>query len=66
MYQKSALRHGRIALWLTARFAATSLQIGAMRDEATLGLLIVVGAVVYVALVLGLFGRRWLVSLVRG
>jgi putative peptidoglycan lipid II flippase len=52
-------------LWFTARFAATGLQITTFRDEATLGLLIVVGAIVYGALILALFGRRWLVSLVR-
>jgi putative peptidoglycan lipid II flippase len=52
-------------LWFTARFAAGHLQITALRDEATLGLLIVVGAVVYAASILVLFGRRWLVSLVR-
>jgi putative peptidoglycan lipid II flippase len=53
------------ALWLTARFVATGLPIKAFRDEATLGLLIVIGAAVYAASVLVLFGRRWLVSLVR-
>jgi len=52
-------------LWLTARFAATGLQLAAFRDEAALGLLIVIGAAVYAASILGLFGRRWLVSLVR-
>jgi putative peptidoglycan lipid II flippase len=52
-------------LWFTARFAAGHLHITAFRDEATLGLLIVVGAVVYAASILILFGRRWLISLVR-
>ena len=52
-------------LWLTARFAAGHLQITAFRDEAALVLLIVVGAVVYAASILVLFGRRWLISLVR-
>src|SRR5437667_4704084 len=53
-------------LWFAARFAATGLaQLAAFRDEATLGLLIVVGAAAYVASILVLFGRRWLVSLVR-
>src|SRR5262249_18552900 len=52
-------------LWLSARFVATGLQIGAFRDEATLGLLIVVGAIVFAASILLLFGRRWLLSLVR-
>lgn len=54
------------ALWLTARLAATDLlKISAFRDEITLGILVVVGAVVYAISVLALFGRRWLVSLVR-
>lgn len=54
------------ALWFVARFAATGLvHLAAFRDEAALGLLIAVGAVVYVASILVLFGRRWLVSLVR-
>ncbi len=52
-------------LWSTARFAPGVLQISAFRDEATLGLLIVVGAAVYAASILVLFGRRWLISLVR-
>ena len=39
--------------------------MSAFRDEATLALLVVVGAIVYAALILPLFGRRWLVSLVR-
>lgn len=53
-------------LWFTARFAANGLaQLAAFRDEATLGLLIVIGATVYAACILALFGRRWLVSLLR-
>jgi putative peptidoglycan lipid II flippase len=52
-------------LWFAARFAAGHLQISSLRDEATLGLLIVVGAAVYAGCILALFGRRWLVSLVR-
>jgi len=53
-------------LWFTARFAAARLaQLATFRDEATLGLLIVTGAVVYAVCILALFGRRWLVSLVR-
>ncbi|MFK4506090.1 hypothetical protein ABIF81_001268 [Bradyrhizobium daqingense] len=36
------------------------------RDEATLALLAVGGTIVYALAVLILFGRRWLVSLVRG
>src|SRR5262249_39789116 len=53
------------ALWFTARIAANGLAKIAFRDEATLVLLVVVGVVVYAASVLALFGRRWLVALVR-
>jgi putative peptidoglycan lipid II flippase len=54
------------ALWLTARLAAPHLaQLSAFRDEAMLGVLIVVGAIVYAGSILLLFGRRWLGSLVR-
>ena len=53
------------ALWLAARLAVEFLRIGAFRDEATLGLLVVAGMVVYAASILALFGRRWLISLVR-
>jgi len=55
-----------VALWVTARLAASSaVQIGAFRDEITLGVLVVVGTIVYVGSVLILFGRRGLVSIVR-
>src|SRR5882724_11400070 len=54
------------ALWFAARFAAVHLaQISAFRDEAALLILVVVSAVVYAGSILALFGRRWLVSLVR-
>ena len=54
------------ALWFAARFATAHFaQFGALRDEAALLLLIVVGAVVYAGSILLLFGRRWLMSLVR-
>jgi len=54
------------ALWFAARFAAVHLaQISAFRDEAALLILVVVGAVVYAGSILALFGRSWLVSLVR-
>jgi putative peptidoglycan lipid II flippase len=54
------------ALWYTARLAAVHLaQISAFRDETALLLLVVVGAFVYAGSILALFGRRWLVSLVR-
>jgi putative peptidoglycan lipid II flippase len=53
------------ALWLTARLAAAQFAILSWRDEATLGVLIVVTVIVYAALVMALFGKRWLRSLVR-
>jgi putative peptidoglycan lipid II flippase len=54
------------ALWLAARFAASHLiQLSALRDEAALLLLIVVGAIVYGGSILLLFGRGWLRSLLR-
>ncbi|MDO9297448.1 MAG: lipid II flippase MurJ, partial [Bradyrhizobium sp.] len=53
-------------LWSAAWFANQHLaQWGALRDEAALLLLIVTGAVVYAGSILLLFGRRWLISLVR-
>ena len=56
-----------LALWATAHYAAPWLLSGwrAGRDEFTLGLLIVTGAIVYPLVILLLFGRRWLVSFVR-
>jgi putative peptidoglycan lipid II flippase len=55
------------ALWATARFGAPALlsDIRTGREELTLVLLIAVGAVTYVVTVLALFGRRWLLALVR-
>src|SRR5260221_9834520 len=54
------------ALWFAARFAATHLAgLSALRDEAALLLLIVVGTIVYAGSILLLFGRDWLRSLVR-
>jgi putative peptidoglycan lipid II flippase len=54
------------ALWLTARFAAAQFaHLSALRDESALGLLIAVGGVVYVALIVLLFGRGWVRSLLR-
>jgi putative peptidoglycan lipid II flippase len=54
-------------LWLTAHFAAPHFaQLARFRDETMLVLLIAVGAFVYGFLVLVLFGRGWLFSLVRG
>jgi putative peptidoglycan lipid II flippase len=54
------------ALWLAARFAAAHVaQLSALRDEAALTFLVAVGAAVYSAAILLLFGRRWITSLVR-
>jgi putative peptidoglycan lipid II flippase len=54
------------ALWLAARFAASYLaQLSALRDEAELLALIVVGTIVYAGSILLLFGGGWLRSLVR-
>jgi putative peptidoglycan lipid II flippase len=55
------------ALWLAAHFAASHLAVlGGHRDEVALLVLIAVGAVVYGAAILALFGPRWLRGLVRG
>ena len=54
------------ALWFAARFAATHFEAIRFRDETTLLLLIGVGALVYAACVLLLFGPGWLKSLVKG
>ncbi|MGJ4947745.1 murein biosynthesis integral membrane protein MurJ [Bradyrhizobium sp. HKCCYLS20291] len=54
------------ALWGTAYVAAPYLAtLGRAQDEATLGVLIVVGAVIYAAAILLLFGPRWLKALMR-
>ena len=54
------------ALWFAARFAAVQLaQLSALRDEASLVLLIAVGAAAYAGSILLLFGWGWLKSLVR-
>ncbi|WP_024577782.1 MULTISPECIES: murein biosynthesis integral membrane protein MurJ [unclassified Afipia] len=55
------------ALWLTSRWAATALAgMTSLRDETALGILIVVGVIVYGSSVLLLFGKRWLTALIRG
>ena len=55
------------ALWSAARFGGPHLaELGALRDETALLLLIVLGAIVYIGSVLLLFGRSWLGALVRG
>lgn len=54
------------ALWFTARWAVSGLAaMTSLRDETALGILIVVGAAVYGSCILLLFGKRWLVRLVR-
>ncbi|MBR1219694.1 murein biosynthesis integral membrane protein MurJ [Bradyrhizobium sp. U87765 SZCCT0131] len=54
------------ALWVTARAAPVLLGgLSTLRDEITLGLLIVVGAIVYGAAVWLLFGMRWMRALIR-
>ncbi|XUM22095.1 murein biosynthesis integral membrane protein MurJ [Bradyrhizobium oligotrophicum S58] len=54
------------ALWAAAFVASTRLAfLGRMQDEAVLGVLIIVGAVIYVGAILLLFGPRWLKALVR-
>ncbi|MBR1172042.1 murein biosynthesis integral membrane protein MurJ [Bradyrhizobium liaoningense] len=55
------------AFWLIARFSPVVLSsVHTFRDEATLALLAVGGTIVYALAILVLFGRSWLVSLVRG
>jgi putative peptidoglycan lipid II flippase len=55
------------ALWLAARLSASYLSgLSTLHDEALLLLLIATGSVVYSAAVMLLFGRRWVMSLVRG
>jgi putative peptidoglycan lipid II flippase len=53
-------------LWLTAKIAAVHFGGVRFQDEIILLLLIGVGAVVYAGSILGLFGMRWLRSLVKG
>jgi putative peptidoglycan lipid II flippase len=54
------------ALWFAAKFAVSHFaQLSALRDEAALLLLIIVGTMVYAGSILLLFGRSWLRSLVR-
>ncbi|MGL4262516.1 MAG: murein biosynthesis integral membrane protein MurJ [Afipia sp.] len=54
------------ALWLTSRWLASALANQAsLRDETALGILIVVGTIVYGGSVLLLFGKRWLTGLIR-
>jgi putative peptidoglycan lipid II flippase len=53
-----------LALWLTARPTADLFaHRPTLRDEATLAVLIMIGAVVYGAVIFALFGRQWLAAL---
>jgi putative peptidoglycan lipid II flippase len=55
------------ALWLAARLSASYMSgLSTLHDEAVFLLLIVVGALVYTGAVLLLFGKRWVMSLVKG
>jgi putative peptidoglycan lipid II flippase len=55
------------ALWLTARLATAQLaNLSILRDEVTLAILIAIGAIVYAAAILLLFGWGWIRALVRG
>jgi putative peptidoglycan lipid II flippase len=51
---------------LIARFSGAYLAAMRFHDELTLVLLAAGGTIIYALVVLVLFGRRWLVSLVRG
>ncbi|MDA9479799.1 hypothetical protein XI03_35955 [Bradyrhizobium sp. CCBAU 65884] len=54
------------AFWLIARFGGSALGAMHFRDELLLVLLAVGDTIVYALAILVLFGRKWLVSLVRG
>lgn len=54
------------ALWLAARYSEPHVATLRFHNEITLLLLIGVTVVLYAALILGLFGPRWLRSLVKG
>jgi putative peptidoglycan lipid II flippase len=54
------------ALWMGAQFGAPHLaQLSALRDEAMLLVLIIIGTIVYAGSILLVFGSSWLRSLVR-
>jgi putative peptidoglycan lipid II flippase len=53
-------------LWLaSAPVAALFASRASLRDQSTLGLLAVIGGVVYAGLVLVLFGKEWLATFRR-
>ena len=54
------------SLWLSARLATAQFNHwSTFRDEATLGVLVLVGALVYAVCIAALFGFRWLRSLIK-
>jgi putative peptidoglycan lipid II flippase len=56
-----------VALWLAARLSASTMSgLGTLHDEAVFLALIVTGGTVYAGAILLLFGKRWVMSLVRG
>jgi putative peptidoglycan lipid II flippase len=55
-----------VALWLVARYSVPHFAAIPFHDEITLLLLIGVAVILYAALILGLFGPRWLKGLVKG
>jgi putative peptidoglycan lipid II flippase len=56
-----------LSFWLMVRIAPTLFaSLPRFRDEATLLLLIVAGTAIYGVTIVGLFGRRWVGTLVRG
>jgi putative peptidoglycan lipid II flippase len=55
-----------VALWSSGRLAPLLVpDLSGMRDEVTLGCLILTGAVVYGLAISLLFGRRWVLALIR-
>jgi putative peptidoglycan lipid II flippase len=56
-----------LTFWVIVRLApALVAGLPRFHDEATLLLLIVAGSVVYAAAIVALFGRRWVMALIRG
>lgn len=54
------------ALWFASKWLTGALAgMTSFKDESALGILIVIGAVVYGVSIMALFGRRWLASLIR-
>jgi putative peptidoglycan lipid II flippase len=56
-----------LTFWVIVRLAPAMVAgLPRFHDEATLLLLIVAGSVVYAAAIVALFGRRWVMALIRG